>query len=176
MADQIQMQTSPGTSSASRQDSPAASLSKTRLLLAVFAVLALAGLAAAIAVPLANKARERRDETPEVQARRILREVPMVDGHNNLPSRLRMDAQQLLETVDLTQDLRVIYDVTENDIPRLRQGLSAAHMWAAKMTCDAQYRDAVRRGFTQVDLIKRMVRMYPADFMLVTEADGKHKY
>ncbi|CAH1256568.1 DPEP1 [Branchiostoma lanceolatum] len=162
------------TSSApASQDSSTASLSKTRILLAVLAMLALAGLAAAIAVPLANKARARRqEETPMEQARRILQEVPMVDGHNNLPSRLRMDANQLLQTVDLRQDLRVIYDVTENDIPRLRQGLSSAHMWAAKMTCDSQYRDAVRRGFTQVDLIKRMVRMYPADFMLVTEADG----
>ncbi|XP_066275153.1 dipeptidase 1-like [Branchiostoma lanceolatum] len=161
------------SSTPASQDSPTASLSKTRILLAVFAVLALAGLAAAIAVPLANKARARRqEETPMEQARRILQEVPMVDGHNNLPSRLRMDANQLLQTVDLRQDLRVVYDVTENDIPRLRQGLSSAHMWAAKMTCDSQYRDAVRRGFTQVDLIKRMVRMYPADFMLVTEADG----
>ncbi|XP_078582991.1 dipeptidase 1-like [Branchiostoma floridae x Branchiostoma japonicum] len=168
MADQTS-----GSSPASQESPAAASLSKNRVLLAVLAVLALAGLAAAIAVPLANRARARRqEETPMEQARRILQEVPMIDGHNNLPSRLRMDARQLLQTVDLRQDLRVIYDVTENDIPRLRQGLSSAHMWAAKMTCDSQYRDAVRRGFTQVDLIKRMVRMYPADFMLVTEADG----
>ena len=44
--------------------------------------------------------------------------------------------------------------------------------WAAYFGCDGQYKDSVQQCIEQIDVIKRLVEMYPDDLTFVTDADG----
>lgn len=102
----------------------------------------------------------------------ILSEVPLIDGHNDLPHKLYQNVQNQLERVDLNQSLIGIWPLTHTDIPRLRQGRVGAQFWAAYRSCETQYKDAVRACLDQVDVIRRFVAKYPETFQSVTTADG----
>ena len=44
--------------------------------------------------------------------------------------------------------------------------------WANYVTCDGQYKDAVRMTLDQMDVIKKFVARYPDTFTFVTTAQG----
>ncbi|ELT93254.1 hypothetical protein CAPTEDRAFT_215136 [Capitella teleta] len=105
-------------------------------------------------------------------AKRVLTQYPLVDGHNDLPHQYRSKVQNQMEDVDLTQDVNEQWGYSHTDIPRLREGQLGAQFWAAYISCSKQYSDAVRAGLEQVDVIHRMIDLYPDDFQWVTSADG----
>ena len=49
---------------------------------------------------------------------------------------------------------------------------SVAQFWAAYVSCDTQFHDAVRATLEQIDVIHRFVEANPDDFKFVTTADG----
>lgn len=102
----------------------------------------------------------------------ILKEVPLIDGHNDLPYQIYKNEQYQLENVDLNQSLIGVWDITHTDIPRLREGLVGGQFWVAYTVCDSQYKDSVRAGLDAVDVIKRMVDKYPETFEFVTTSQG----
>ncbi|MCH7529267.1 MAG: membrane dipeptidase, partial [Candidatus Marinimicrobia bacterium] len=54
------------------------------------------------------------------QARRILKEVPLIDGHNDLPWQYRKRVQNHLDRIDLTRSTATLPKPLHTDIPRLR--------------------------------------------------------
>ncbi|XP_041367644.1 dipeptidase 1-like [Gigantopelta aegis] len=111
------------------------------------------------------------------RAKSILRRVPLVDGHNDLPWHTMQAFKGQLSGLNLKHDTRTQfpYDPTnpsQTDIPRLRQGLLGAQMWSGYTRCGNQYKDAVRWGLSMIDLIKRMVHKYHDTLQFVTTADG----
>lgn len=104
-----------------------------------------------------------------------LKTVPIVDGHNDLPYRLRLLVNNQLQRVNLNSDLR-LDPVWGNcsgcytDIPRLRQGMVGGQFWVAYVLCEAI--DVVSETMQQIDVIKRFVKAYPAHFQLVDDAQG----
>jgi membrane dipeptidase len=101
------------------------------------------------------------------RARRILDQVPIFDGHNDLPSELLARANSDPARFDLTQR----QDSFMTDIPRLREGRVGAQFWSAYVDNDSIPTGAsLRQALRQIDMIHRMVRRYPQHFELARTA------
>ncbi|XP_077989923.1 dipeptidase 1-like [Glandiceps talaboti] len=137
----------------------------------VIAVLAIL-VSVAIAVPIALNSSS--DETPTVtpddhleHAKQIMRRVPLVDGHNDLPGQMRRRWKNQLSDVNLWDDLP-----THTDIRRLRDGIVGGQFWSVYIPCDTQYVDAVRQTLDQIDVTIRYIKQYSGVFELVTTGQG----
>src|SRR5688500_16317161 len=109
--------------------------------------------------------------TPDAQllerAKRILDQVPIFDGHNDLPSELLERASSDPARFDLT----VRQDTFMTDIPRLRAGRVGAQFWSAYVDNDSIATGAsLRQALRQIDMIHRMVRRYPDHLELARTA------
>jgi len=87
-----------------------------------------AALAAVPALAYAQKAPPTRAELQRVD--RILRQTPLIDGHNDLPWAIRSDHNNDLSAVDLNSDTRTLTPALHTDIPRLRQGRVGGQFWS----------------------------------------------
>lgn len=139
----------------------------------VFVALVL-GCAASRAAPAAPATAA---DDPELRARivRILKATPLVDGHNDLPWELRERFKSALGAVDLRSDTSTLPAPADGgalmtDIPRLRAGLVGGQFWSVWIPVDIQGYAAVQMTLEQIDLVKRMVAAYPADFELAYSA------
>ncbi|XP_067005179.2 dipeptidase 1 isoform X2 [Anabrus simplex] len=105
-----------------------------------------------------------------------LLKVPLIDGHNDLPWNLRLIEKNKLRNVDFNKDLTgdSKWNCTScfTDIPRLRAGRVGAQFWAAYVSCDSQYKDAVEQTIEQIDVIKRLADAYPDDLQFVDSVQG----
>lgn len=105
----------------------------------------------------------------------VLDEVPLIDGHNDLPYNLYSLEQNKLDNFnfdsDLTQNQKWNISSSFTDLPRLRKGKLGGQFWVAYVGCSRNYKDAVERTLEQIDVIKRLIRKYPNDMKYVTNAD-----
>jgi membrane dipeptidase len=92
--------------------------------------------------------------------------VPVIDGHNDLPWRMR--SRGLLDA-DVTSDLAAAG--LHTDVPRLRAGGVGAQFWSVYVPCELTGGDAVRATLEQIDIVHRLVETHPAEFALATTAD-----
>ncbi|XP_043669071.1 dipeptidase 1 isoform X2 [Vespula pensylvanica] len=109
-------------------------------------------------------------------ARRILRDVPLIDGHNDLPWNIRKFLKNQLRGFRF-DDLSDIRPWSGNawshtDLRRLRKGMVAAQFWSAYTPCPSQYHDSVQLALEQIDVIRRLVNKHPESMILVTTAEG----
>jgi membrane dipeptidase len=103
---------------------------------------------------------------------RILREVPLIDGHNDLPSQLEERVKNHLDEIDLRQDLSKLTRPLHTDIPRLRQGRVGGQFWSVYISPTTfKGSDAVRAVLEQIDVVHRMNEKYPDTFELARTAD-----
>ena len=105
----------------------------------------------------------------------VLDEVPLIDSHNDLPYNLYKLENNQLGGFDFNTNLKINpkwqVSTSYTDLPRLRAGKLGGQFWVAYVTCERNYKDAIERTIEQIDIIKRLVKSYPNDFMYVTEAD-----
>jgi len=97
---------------------------------------------------------------------RILRTVPLIDGHNDIPDAIREHGG--LDSVNFA----VPQPKLMTDIPRLRAGAVGAQFWAAYVpvtTLHGGEHPAVY-ALEQIDLIHRLCRKYPQTFALALTA------
>src|SRR5215813_7715541 len=113
-----------------------------------------------------------RRMTPAIQARldALLSHSPVVDGHNDLPWRLRQRYASDLDAVDLAVD-QSAEGVLHTDIPRLRAGGVGTQFWSVYVPVTLGGSDAVRVTLEQIDLVYRLVERYPDDLGLAYTAD-----
>src|SRR2546426_10711978 len=100
------------------------------------------------------------------QVLRILRTVPLVDGHNDIPDAIRERGG--LDSVDFG----VLQPKLMTDIPKLRAGAVGAQFWAAYVpvtTLHGGEHPAVY-ALEQIDLIHRLCRKYPQTFAIALTA------
>ena len=108
---------------------------------------------------------------------RILAATPLIDGHNDLPWELRDRTKGALASIDLRSDTTKLPVPAGGaplmtDIPRLRAGHVGGQFWSVWVPTELKGNDAVQATLEQIDLVKRMVATYPADFqMAYTAAD-----
>nr|XP_036216522.1 uncharacterized protein LOC118680545 isoform X2 [Bactrocera oleae] len=102
--------------------------------------------------------------------RRILKEVPLVDGHNNFAWNVRKYSHNSLELINMRRDSNAEAWTrptwAQTDVERLKQGLVGVQMWSAYVPCDALGLDAVQVAIEQIDIIRRLTDMYALDTML----------
>lgn len=90
------------------------------------------------------------------EARELLREFPVVDGHNDLPWALREQVRYDLGARDIAgrQDAHL-----HTDIPRLRAGGVGAQYWSVYVRSDLP--DAVPATLEQIDCVRQLLARYP---------------
>ena len=102
------------------------------------------------------------------RARAILRESPLIDGHNDLAFALRRRLDGLRTS---TVDLHGHVDGLDTDIPRLREGGVGGQFWSVWVPADLPEPEALRMGLEQLDVVHRFIEGYPDAFALATTAD-----
>ncbi|MCS0606073.1 dipeptidase [Streptomyces sp. LP11] len=110
------------------------------------------------------------------QARELLREFPVVDGHNDLPWALRAQVRYDLAARDIAvrQDAHL-----HTDLPRLREGGVGAQYWSVYVRSDLP--DAVPATLEQIDCVRQLIARHPGELraaltaadMEAARADGR---
>ena len=130
--------------------------------------LSLASLLGAAAVAAQSSERDL------ARAKRILRETPLVDGHNDLPWRIREDS--------IARGDVAAYDLRKatpghTDLARLRAGIIGAQFWSVYIP--GEYRDSgfARVQLEQIDIARRIIERYPERFTLaLTSRDIRRSF
>jgi len=136
--------------------------------LLVAVALPLAALVA-IAVPLAAAVAPQSDAAMD-RARRLLREVPVIDGHNDYPWEVRQKAEFDLAKLDMRQRQPSIM----TDFERLASGGVGGQFWSVYVPSPAPGTDpaaSVTMTLEQIDVVHRMVARYPEKLVLALTAD-----
>src|SRR3954469_8039073 len=92
-------------------------------------------------------------QTDAVTARidRILREVPLIDGHNDLPWQYEERVKNHLAQIDIRQDQSKLTPPLHTDLARLRQGRLGGQFWSVYIPTTLKGGDAVRAVVEQID-------------------------
>ena len=144
-------------------------------------MLVMIGVAAAIAAP----AREgwaqttRSADSAAALAKRVLQTTPLIDGHNDLPWRIREDSIHPMDVV--AYNLRQTTP-GQTDLARLKQGMVGGQFWSVyipgepggktyavngTVTSEPGY---ARVQLEQIDIALRMIALYPDRLTLATSA------
>jgi membrane dipeptidase len=83
------------------------------------------------------------------RARALMREVPLIDGHNDLPWELRTVYGGSFDSLDIATSQPDVM----TDIPRLEAGLVGGQFWSTYTPSDAA--QPARMGMEQVDVVHR---------------------
>ncbi len=100
--------------------------------------------------------------------RSVLKDAPVVDGHNDLLWELRVLAGYDFDTVDVSRDQRSTG--LHTDLPRLRAGGVGAQFWSVWVPCWYDESQYVTATLEQIDAVHRMVQRYPEHLRLATTA------
>jgi membrane dipeptidase len=101
------------------------------------------------------------------KARRILDQVPIVDGHNDLPSEILSRSGADPARIDFNQ----VQAEFMTDFARLRRGGVGAQFWSAYIDNDSiPTGGALRTGIRQVDMVHRLTQQYPQHLELARSA------
>jgi len=107
------------------------------------------------------------------EALRILRSVPLIDGHNDIPDALRERGG--VDSVNLAASQPTLM----TDITRLRAGHVGGQFWAAYVPVSTIHEGehAAVYALEQIDLVHRMCAKYPATFAMArTAADVERNF
>ncbi|ODM90881.1 Dipeptidase 1, partial [Orchesella cincta] len=110
------------------------------------------------------------------KAFRILKEYPVVDGHNDFAYNMRKLLQNQLSKLNFSSNLKEVepwasYNESYTDIPTLRQGHVGGVFWVVFTPCESQGKDSVIQTIEQIDLIHRLVDQNPNDLLLATNSE-----
>lgn len=138
----------------------------------------------AIGVPLSR--RDTSDANMNL-ALKVLRETPLIDGHNDLPWQMRQFTRNQVHKVNLRENTTMQWlhikkeDMSEpkypriypqTDIPRLKKGMVGAQFWAIFVDCGSQDKDAIRQALDTTAATHTWINQYDDAFKLVTTSDG----
>jgi membrane dipeptidase len=104
------------------------------------------------------------------RARRILRDVPVIDGHNDYPWQVREIAKGDLAALDIRRPQPAIH----TDLARLAAGGVGGQFWSVYVPAtgpDENAAEAVAATIVQIDVVHRMMALYAANMALALTAD-----
>lgn len=104
------------------------------------------------------------------RARKLLDEVPLVDGHNDVPWELRQRVKNHLAELDLHSDTSALEKPMHTDVARLRKGGVGGQFWSVYIPADLAGPQAVRTVMEQIDVVHRLADLYPDTFEIATTA------
>ena len=106
----------------------------------------------------------------DARVERILREVPLIDGHNDLPWQYRERVTNHLSQIDLRADQSGLEKPLHTDIARLRKGGIGAQFWSVYVPATLKGADALQATMEQIDVVYRLAALYPDTFVLARTA------
>ncbi len=89
-------------------------------------------------------------------ALRVLRETPLIDGHNDLPWTIREFAGRDVDKYDLTKTTPRM-----TDLDRLGKGMLGAQFWSVYIPGEIKDSGYARVQLEQIELARRMIAKYP---------------
>ncbi|MFI6996295.1 dipeptidase [Nocardia sp. NPDC050175] len=102
------------------------------------------------------------------RAHAILRDTPVVDGHNDLPWAMRIEAGYDLDAVDLASDQS---GRLHTDLDRLRAGGVGAQFWSVYVPSNLAGDAAVSATLEQIDFVRALTDRFPDQLQLACTAD-----
>jgi membrane dipeptidase len=108
-----------------------------------------------------------QDDATLTRARKLLKDVPVIDGHNDYPWQVHERAQGDLDRLDIGQAQPTLM----TDLYRLRAGGVGAQFWSVYVPVTLHGADAVSATLDQIDIVHRMVAKYPTALALALTAD-----
>ncbi|UCF21610.1 MAG: dipeptidase [Gemmatimonadota bacterium] len=101
-------------------------------------------------------------------ARKLLQEAPVIDGHNDLPWRIRHDdgAPRDVEAYDLRERTS-----GQTDLPRLLDGGVGGQFWSVYVPGEHHDSGYARLQLEQIDIGRRIIAKYPEHLQLALTAD-----
>jgi membrane dipeptidase len=121
----------------------------------------------AVLLPLVILANAQSQDAALEKAQRLLREVPVIDGHNDYPWAVHEQAQGDIDALDI----RKAQPKLMTDIRRLTAGGVGGQFWSVYVPVTLQGGDAVSATVDQIDIVHRMMAKYPETFALALTAD-----
>lgn len=109
-------------------------------------------------------------EAQLAEAHRILRESPIIDGHNDVPWQYRKHADDM-DTIDLAKDTSKLTPPMVTDIPRMRAGEMGGQFWSVYIPATMSGSIAVHAVLEQIDVVHQMMGRWPESFELARTAD-----
>jgi len=123
------------------------------------------------ALLLAHPALAQQPIDPKVQARidRILKQTPLIDGHNDIAEQLRENYGMKVDGLASGTAARTKPLMT--DMARLHAGRVGGQFWSVYIDADVHGDEAIRQTIEQIDIVTRMIAAYPQDLALAGTAD-----
>ncbi|MFL6291103.1 MAG: dipeptidase [Thermoanaerobaculia bacterium] len=109
------------------------------------------------------------------RARKLLDEVPLVDGHNDVPWELRQRVKNHLAQLDLRSGTGALEKPMHTDIARLRKGGVGGQFWSVYIPAEMAGPQAVRAVMEQIDVVYRLAAMYPDVFEIATSPQDVYR-
>jgi membrane dipeptidase len=106
-------------------------------------------------------------EGGQEQIRSLLRDAPLVDGHNDLLWELRNRVGYDLDRLDVSRPAAQLH----TDLPRLRAGGVGGQFWSVYVPSTLPGHQAVTATLEQLDGFHRLLARYPADLGLALTAE-----
>ncbi len=123
-----------------------------------------------VAVPLAFASLaspQSNDAALLDRARALMKQTPLIDGHNDYPWALREKAQRNFDKLDISKPQPTIM----TDIARLRAGGVGGQFWSVYVPVELTGQSAVTATLEEIDTVHQMTRRYPDAFELALTAD-----
>lgn len=140
----------------------------SRRALSLFAVALTFALSGAT-LPLAAQATPATSDARYLaRAKRVLSQTPLIDGHNDLPWRIREDsiAHGNVDAYDLRKR-----GSGHTDLDRLRKGMIGAQFWSVYVPGEWPDSGYARVQLEQIDLARHLIAKYPDRLALALSAD-----
>ena len=135
-------------------------------------VLARAVGGALVALALVALPAGAQEDAALAHARALLKTVPLIDGHNDLPWEIRTSKTAPMDVQAYNLNTQTLGNT---DIARLRAGEVGAQFWSIYIPGEAKDSGYARMQLEEFDIARRMIATYPKDLAFVTTADGIEK-
>ena len=119
-------------------------------------------------LPLAAQTSSAADARYLERAKRILRQTPLIDTHNDLPWRIREDsiARGNVDAYDLRKRTP-----GHTDFDRLKKGMVGAQFWSVYTPGDWRDSGYARIQLEQIDIARQVIAKYPDRLALALSAN-----
>ncbi|HSI16935.1 MAG TPA: dipeptidase [Sphingomonas sp.] len=101
---------------------------------------------------------------------RVLKDTPLIDGHNDWAETLAEREGEKRWTIDLRRMTPTGPDRYNTDIERLRKGGVGGQFWSVYVSADLPPLEQVKQTLDQIDLVRHIVARYPETFELARTA------
>jgi membrane dipeptidase len=124
----------------------------------------------------AQAAPAQSDAQIAARVAKVLKETPLIDGHNDFPEQVRDRWNQKTGAFDMNSDLAKLAPpagaaALMTDIPRLRAGGVGGQFWSVFIPVSVTGPAAVQMTIEEIDIVKRLAARYPADLAMAYSAD-----